>query len=439
MERSDGGVTRLTARQRQVLDLVARGHTNAEIAGLLGISPDGAKWHVSELLGKFNASSREELTERWTEARNPARRISRLFGAVVGLMTLKGAAVTGVAGVVLVGAAGVSAVVIAAHGGGTEEVVVAADATASPTPPTLTPTPTATATALPRAAGWSAAEALSAASRFASAELERDGIAPRLAAPLTIDGFSGGTAEWLPQLARYEAPDGDWYWTSDDVDDLPHDAWHFAWSLDGAALVSHDNTPAVGRIEIEVLVEDGNLDEPLGTRISVKATDGAGFGSAHASNFHSHAQEEQQRLSSEPVKAPVRVAWLNNVEGNGWLSIYPVAAGGWCGQVFGQEGGALWGWCLVPLTPPDALIVGTLAGPDELTLTILAMDDVADVEVITGDLRARYATNAPPRDLGLPMRFVHVSIAPRPSSVTVVGYDANGIEVARETRELPVS
>ena len=35
---------------------VARGHTNAEIAGVLGISPLTVKWHVSEILHKLGVS-----------------------------------------------------------------------------------------------------------------------------------------------------------------------------------------------------------------------------------------------------------------------------------------------------------------------------------------------------------------------------------------------
>lgn len=40
---------RWTERQRQVLDLMARGRTNTEIAETLGLSLAGAKWHVSPL------------------------------------------------------------------------------------------------------------------------------------------------------------------------------------------------------------------------------------------------------------------------------------------------------------------------------------------------------------------------------------------------------
>lgn len=50
----------LTPRQQEVLELVREGHTNAEIARELGISHDGAKWHVSEIIGRLGVTTREE-------------------------------------------------------------------------------------------------------------------------------------------------------------------------------------------------------------------------------------------------------------------------------------------------------------------------------------------------------------------------------------------
>ena len=48
-------VTSWTPRQREVLTLLARGRTNREIAEELGISLDGAKWHVSEIITRLGA------------------------------------------------------------------------------------------------------------------------------------------------------------------------------------------------------------------------------------------------------------------------------------------------------------------------------------------------------------------------------------------------
>jgi DNA-binding CsgD family transcriptional regulator len=50
----------LTAREQEVLDLIRRGLTNEEIAQRLGISLDGAKYHVSQILSKLGVATREE-------------------------------------------------------------------------------------------------------------------------------------------------------------------------------------------------------------------------------------------------------------------------------------------------------------------------------------------------------------------------------------------
>ena len=50
----------LTAREREVLELIAAGYTNRRIAETLFISPSTAGVHVSNLLGKVGASSRTE-------------------------------------------------------------------------------------------------------------------------------------------------------------------------------------------------------------------------------------------------------------------------------------------------------------------------------------------------------------------------------------------
>ena len=61
----------LTARQWEVLELLREGLTNEQIADRLGISLDGAKFHVSEILGRLGLSSREEAAAWWPEGRRP--------------------------------------------------------------------------------------------------------------------------------------------------------------------------------------------------------------------------------------------------------------------------------------------------------------------------------------------------------------------------------
>jgi len=51
-----------------VLALIREGLTDREIAARLGISLDGVKFHVSEILGKLGVTSRNEAA-RWHEDR----------------------------------------------------------------------------------------------------------------------------------------------------------------------------------------------------------------------------------------------------------------------------------------------------------------------------------------------------------------------------------
>ncbi len=54
------GLTALTGREREILTLIAQGHSNRDIADLLVISERTARTHVSNVLGKLQLSSRTQ-------------------------------------------------------------------------------------------------------------------------------------------------------------------------------------------------------------------------------------------------------------------------------------------------------------------------------------------------------------------------------------------
>ena len=58
--RSAPGAARLTARERQVLALVASGISNKGIARALGVSPNTVKFHLSALFEKLQVGTRAE-------------------------------------------------------------------------------------------------------------------------------------------------------------------------------------------------------------------------------------------------------------------------------------------------------------------------------------------------------------------------------------------
>lgn len=58
----------LTEREREILDLIARGHSNTDIAGSLFLSPKTVRNNVSNILSKLQVASRAEAIVRAREA-----------------------------------------------------------------------------------------------------------------------------------------------------------------------------------------------------------------------------------------------------------------------------------------------------------------------------------------------------------------------------------
>lgn len=83
---------RLTPRQREGLELLVKRRSNQEIADNLGISLDGAKWHVREVLQIYGVDSREEAAERYRVEHGLPRRLWRMTGTAVAIGAIAGCA-----------------------------------------------------------------------------------------------------------------------------------------------------------------------------------------------------------------------------------------------------------------------------------------------------------------------------------------------------------
>ena len=63
----------LTSRQREILQLVARGLTNGEIAERIFVSEGTVKWHMKQILQKTGAANRTEAVARVLGADSTSR------------------------------------------------------------------------------------------------------------------------------------------------------------------------------------------------------------------------------------------------------------------------------------------------------------------------------------------------------------------------------
>jgi DNA-binding CsgD family transcriptional regulator len=130
----------LTARQRQVLQLLAKGRTNPQIGDELGIGLETVKMHVSEVLARLDVGSREEAAEWWRRQHSIGARLGRAMSAVGGMFAGRAAVASGALVTVFIAAA--AAVVLYAARSQDDDSVAAtpevpkssADATVAPNP-----------------------------------------------------------------------------------------------------------------------------------------------------------------------------------------------------------------------------------------------------------------------------------------------------------------
>lgn len=130
----------LTPRQRAVLRLIAEGRTNFEIAQELGITLEGAKYHVREILARLEVGSREEAAAWWRGEQRPAARLRRGIAVTFTGTAFRIAAAT--AGAAAVGAAIFVGYSLLNNGDGIPPSAPVATATSTSTLPAPTATPT---------------------------------------------------------------------------------------------------------------------------------------------------------------------------------------------------------------------------------------------------------------------------------------------------------
>lgn len=69
--------TELSDRQRHILDLIVKRYTNQQIADEEGMTLDGAKWHITQIMTKLGVDTREEAAEFWRVHNGGRARLSR--------------------------------------------------------------------------------------------------------------------------------------------------------------------------------------------------------------------------------------------------------------------------------------------------------------------------------------------------------------------------
>ena len=410
----------LTPRQREVLRLVERGHTNGEIAEMLGISLQGVKWHVRELLGKLGAESREELIERrralvnWP---NPGRWVRGI--AAAGILKVAAAA----SSVVVAGIA-LGTIVIALNGGSTP----AEESKPQTAVAVLTPAP------MPSVTGsiWTPEEALRHARQEVGADIGVSSYDAEFAQPINLDTYVVTQFEWLPDTARYDRPDGDRYWAAEDG--KPRDLWLLRYQGRAFDENPHSNQPV--NVSVVALVEDGATAKVV-KALSVDVTDASGrpLGGGGGS-FRMRSMDARMAAMVSPSGPKRIVAHRNGWDEGPALIVFEAQAGGWCllarDLICGFD----------PARPSFPLVFDVASGYSadlgRLATEVVVQADarVARIEVLPGDGRSLVLDLVdPPEGMPQQTRYAYLELGPSlpADHIVIVAFDAGGKELGRRT------
>jgi len=69
--RTASDVESLSVREREVLEFVARGFTNKEIAARMSVTPETVHWHLKNSFRKLHVHTRTEATMRLRKGAEP--------------------------------------------------------------------------------------------------------------------------------------------------------------------------------------------------------------------------------------------------------------------------------------------------------------------------------------------------------------------------------
>jgi DNA-binding CsgD family transcriptional regulator len=73
-----GALPRLSPREEQVLERMARGMTNSEVAADLFVSTHAVKYHLASIYRKFGVSNRTHAAARYVAIRAAAQPLEKL-------------------------------------------------------------------------------------------------------------------------------------------------------------------------------------------------------------------------------------------------------------------------------------------------------------------------------------------------------------------------